>query len=54
MAVITAIVTFPDAKFVSKYRFSYTAAQALKAEASLWNGKVLGAGATGFISRHRK
>jgi hypothetical protein len=44
----TAIVTFPDTKFVSKYRFSYTAAQALKAEASLWNAKVLGAGANGF------
>lgn len=44
----TAINTFPEKGFKSKYRFSYPAAEALKAEASLWNAKVLGAGATGF------
>ena len=44
----TAIATFPNHNFVSKYRFSYTGAQALKAAASLWNAKVLGAGSQGF------
>lgn len=44
----TAIHLFPENTIASKYRFSYTAAEALKAEASLWNAKVLGAGATGF------
>ncbi|WP_316785041.1 RagB/SusD family nutrient uptake outer membrane protein [Pedobacter frigiditerrae] len=43
-----AISLFPEKTYVSKYRFSYGAAQALKAEASLWNAKVLGGGATAF------
>ncbi len=46
--VDTSISLFPKKTFSSKYRFSYPAAQALKAEASLWNAKVLGAGATAF------
>ncbi len=44
----TAINLFPDKSFVSKYRFSYTAAEALKAEASLWNARVLEAGNSAF------
>lgn len=44
----TAINEFPEKTFLTKYRFSYPAAEALKAEASLWNAKVLGAGQTGF------
>jgi len=44
----TAINIFPGKDFVTKYRFSYPAAEALKAEASLWNAKVLGAGESGF------
>jgi hypothetical protein len=44
----TAINTFPEKDFVSKYRFSYPAAEALRAEASLWNAKVLGAGEIAF------
>ena len=40
-----AISLFPEQTFVNgKYRFSYAAAQALKAEAKLWNAKVLGGG----------
>lgn len=44
----TAISLFPTQAFTSKYRFSYYAAEALKADASLWNAKVVGAGITGF------
>lgn len=44
----TALSLFPVKTFDSKYRFSYPAAEALKADASLWNAKVLGAGASGF------
>jgi len=40
-----AISLFPEQTFAnSKYRFSYPAAQALKAEAKLWSAKVLGGG----------
>jgi hypothetical protein len=40
-----AISLFPEQTFVNgKYRFSYPAAQALKAEAKLWSAKVLGGG----------
>lgn len=46
--VDTAISLFPEKGFISRYRFSYPAAEALKAEASLWNAKVLGAGASAF------
>lgn len=43
-----AISLFPEKTFISKYRFSYPAAQALKAEAKLWGAKVAGGGATDF------
>jgi hypothetical protein len=43
-----AISLFPEKTFVSKYRFSYPAAQALKAEAKLWSAKVLGGGSGDF------
>lgn len=40
-----AIGLFPGQTFAEgKYRFSYSAAQALKAEAKLWSAKVLGGG----------
>lgn len=40
----TANSLFPEKTFISKYRFSYPAAQALKAEAKLWSAKVAGGG----------
>ncbi|WP_345949618.1 RagB/SusD family nutrient uptake outer membrane protein [Mucilaginibacter sp. PAMB04274] len=43
-----AISLFPDKSYANKYRFSWGAAQALKAEAKLWSAKVLGGGATDF------
>jgi hypothetical protein len=44
-----AIALFPDKTFAKgKYRFSYPAAQAVKAEAKLWSAKVLGGGETDF------
>jgi hypothetical protein len=39
-----AISLFPEKTYVNKYRFSYGAAQALKAEAKLWSAKVNGGG----------
>lgn len=39
---------FPDKGFNSKYRFSYPATQALKAEVKLWSAKVLGGGDVDF------
>jgi starch-binding outer membrane protein, SusD/RagB family len=43
-----AIALFPEKTIPSKYRFSYVAAQALKADAKLWSAKVLGGGADDF------
>jgi hypothetical protein len=44
-----ALTLFADQGFTNgKYRFSYPAVQALKAEAKLWNAKVLGGGAADF------
>jgi hypothetical protein len=43
-----AISLFPEKTYVNKYRFSYGAAQALKAEAKLWSAKVLAGGAPDF------
>jgi starch-binding outer membrane protein, SusD/RagB family len=43
-----ALSLFPAKTFSSKYRFSYPAAQALKAEAKLWSAKVLGGGVQNF------
>ena len=43
-----AISLFPTKTITSKYRFSYVAAQAVKAEAKLWSAKVLGGGAADF------
>lgn len=43
-----AISLFPEKTYLNKYRFSYGAAQALKAEAKLWSAKVLAGGATDF------
>jgi len=40
-----AIALFPEKTIPGKYRFSYAAAQALKADAKLWSAKVLGGGA---------
>jgi starch-binding outer membrane protein, SusD/RagB family len=45
-----AFSLFPEKTIVSKYRFSYLAAQALKADAKLWSAKVLGGGANDFNS----
>lgn len=39
---------FSPTSYPSKYRFSYGAVQALKSEAKLWSGKVLGGGAQDF------
>lgn len=39
---------FSEKTYPSKYRFSYGATQALKAEAKLWSGKVLNGGAPDF------
>lgn len=43
-----AISLFPEKTIPSKYRFSYVAAQALKADAKLWSAKVLSGGANDF------
>ena len=43
-----ALTLFPDKTYPNKYRFSYGAAQTLKAEAKLWSAKVLAGGATDF------
>lgn len=44
-----AIALFPEQTFANgKYRFSYPAAQALKAEAKLWSAKVHGGGDADF------
>ena len=43
-----AIALFPEKTISSKYRFSYAAAQALKADAKLWSAKVLAGGANDF------
>jgi hypothetical protein len=43
-----AISLFPDKTYSNKYRFTYGAAQALKADAKLWSAKVLAGGATDF------
>ncbi|QQL50300.1 RagB/SusD family nutrient uptake outer membrane protein [Mucilaginibacter ginkgonis] len=43
-----AIALFPDKTYPNKYRFSYGAAQAMKAEAKLWSAKVTGGGAADF------
>lgn len=43
-----AISLYPDKTIPSRYRFSYAAAQALKADAKLWSAKVLGGGANDF------
>jgi hypothetical protein len=43
-----AISLFPEKTYPNKYRFSWGAAQALKAEAKLWSAKVLGGGTTDF------
>jgi len=43
-----AISLFTDKTIASKYRFSYPAAQALKADAKLWSAKVLEGGSTDF------
>jgi hypothetical protein len=39
---------FSPRTYPSKYRFSYGAAQALKADAAMWSAKVLGGGAADF------
>lgn len=43
-----AITLFPEKTIPVKYRFSYVAAQALKADAKLWSAKVLAGGANDF------
>lgn len=43
-----AIALFPAKTISSKYRFSYAAAQALKADAKLWSAKVLAGGDNDF------
>lgn len=43
-----AISLFPEKIILTKYRFSYVAAQALKADAKLWSAKVLAGGANDF------
>ncbi|MXV52482.1 RagB/SusD family nutrient uptake outer membrane protein [Pedobacter sp. HMF7647] len=39
---------FPEKTYANKYRFSYGAAQALKAEAKLWSAKVTESGAADY------
>ncbi len=43
-----AISLFPEKTITSRYRFSYAAAQTLKADAKLWSAKVLAGGASDF------
>jgi hypothetical protein len=43
-----ASALYADKGFSSKYRFSYPAVQALKAEAKLWSAKVVGGGQADF------
>ncbi len=43
-----SISTFSPASYPSKYRFSYGATQALKADAKLWSATVLGGGSSDF------
>jgi hypothetical protein len=43
-----AISMFPEKTITSRYRFSYAAAQTLKADAKLWSAKVLAGGASDF------
>ncbi|MEO5995492.1 MAG: RagB/SusD family nutrient uptake outer membrane protein [Chitinophagaceae bacterium] len=43
-----SISGFSEKTYPSKYRFSYGATQALKAEAKLWSGKVLNGGVSDF------
>ncbi|WP_335964754.1 RagB/SusD family nutrient uptake outer membrane protein [Galbibacter sp. PAP.153] len=45
-----ALNYFPNPGFVSKYSASMPAAYALKADASLWRGKVLGGGESDFTA----
>ncbi|NTS43910.1 RagB/SusD family nutrient uptake outer membrane protein [Flavisolibacter sp. BT320] len=44
----SSVSNFSKTTYPSKYRFSYGAAQALKADASLWSAKVLGGGQADF------
>ncbi len=46
--IYRSLSSFSPRTYPSKYRFSYGAVQALKAEASLWSAKVLGGGAADF------
>jgi starch-binding outer membrane protein, SusD/RagB family len=43
-----AIALFPEKTITSKFRFSYAAAQTLKADAKLWSAKVLAGGTNDF------
>jgi hypothetical protein len=44
----TSMSNFSKTSYPSKYRFAYGSVQALKAEANLWTGKVLGGGDVDF------
>ncbi|RFM27477.1 RagB/SusD family nutrient uptake outer membrane protein [Deminuibacter soli] len=46
----TSMTTFSAKTYPSKYRFSYGAVQALKADSRLWSAKVLGGGETDFTA----
>lgn len=46
--IYQSITGFSARTYPSKYRFSYGAAQALKADAAMWSAKVLGGGAADF------
>lgn len=50
ISIFKSISTFSVTAYPSKYRFSYGAAQALKADTKLWSGKVLGGGSADFTA----
>lgn len=48
ISLFRSVGNFNPATYTSKYRFTYGAAQALKADVKLWSAKVLGGGAADF------
>jgi hypothetical protein len=48
LLLYTSMSNFNPKTYPSKYRFAYGSAQALKADVSMWSGKVLGGGNAAF------
>lgn len=48
ISIFRSMGNFKPTTYASKYRFSYGATQALKADVKLWSAKVLGGGAADF------